>query len=390
MDHFVVDSTPKGSAILAYGRARGPRWNGKLLAMIAGSFIVIGILVYLLMSTKLTLPLPIDRLLMVAIRPKQAVSRLSTELRQSLPPTWRAALETRSSFPAILGVALDADDRPRAFALVLRTNVVVTTEAVRVADAGVYRLLTDGSPKTLEPEPLSSVWKLTRRLRRHDLSFIVNGRLLSRLALSEADTDEDVAGVWDGTQGTLNITSSNDGEGASFDAPIFSRLGDSREDAEPTVAALMSQGIDLRAVTAQPNLVSVRPDTEGGVTLAWRDALETDDLITIRAALGVTDRQTLTLPDETGAIELLPSTVTATVPMTTSTWSLSDTTLQTSTWNPQVTKPDPACPGQIRFLIQENALQNLFTTWNVPIPWKNAMNRIELIDTGDSVRVCVN
>src|SRR3989344_7734417 len=105
MDHFVVDSTPKGSAILAYGRARGPRWNGKLLALIAGSFAVIGILVYALMSTKLTLPLPIDRLLMVAIRPQPAVSRSNTELRQSLPPTWRTAIETRSSFPAILGVA---------------------------------------------------------------------------------------------------------------------------------------------------------------------------------------------------------------------------------------------------------------------------------------------
>ncbi|OGL72920.1 hypothetical protein A3E39_03155 [Candidatus Uhrbacteria bacterium RIFCSPHIGHO2_12_FULL_60_25] len=390
MDHFVVDSTPKGSAILAYGRARGPRWNGKLLALIAGSFAVIGILVYALMSTKLTLPLPIDRLLMVAIRPKQAVSRLNTELRQSLPPTWRTAIETRSSFPAILGVALDADNRPRAFALILRTTVIVPTETVQVTDAGAYRLLTNGTPMNTEDVPLSRVWSLSRRLRRHDLSFTVNGALLSRYAELETKEDDDVTGVWDGTQGTINVASTNDGDGDAYDAPIFSRLGDHRDDALPAVAALTSQGIDVRMMTARPTLVSVRPDAAGGVVLTWPEALAADDLLALRAALGVTDRRVLALPDETGVIELFPSSATATVPMSTSTWWLSETILRTSSWNPEITQSDPACPGQTRFLIQDQALQNLLTAWNVPIIWQKTLQRVRLLDTGDSVRVCVN
>lgn len=390
MDHFVVDSTPKGSAILAYGRARGPRWNGKLLALIAGSFAVIGVLVYGLMNTRLTLPLPADRLILVAIKPKQAFPRLSTELRQALPPTWRAALETRSSFPAILGVSLDEEDRLHAFALVLRTNVVVPTEKVRVADAGVYRLLTDGSATATEPEPLSSVWKLTRRLRRHDLSFVASGRLLSRLALSESGDNDDVTGVWDGTRGTMNVAPSEDGGGATFDAPIFSRLGDNREDALPVVEALASQGIALHAMSAFPNVVSVRPDNEGGAILAWRDALATDDLVTIRTALGITDRAVLTLPDTTDVIELLPSSATATMPMATSTWSLSGATLQTSDWIPQEARPDPSCTGHVRFLLQEQALRNVLTAWDVPISWQNAMHRIQIVHANGIVSVCLN
>ncbi len=403
MDHIIVDATPKGSAILAYGQTRGPRWNWKLFAILAGSFFVAGVVTLFFLSNKLTLLMPRDRLAIVAIRPKTLASELSTDLRQSLPPPWRAAIETQSRFPAILGVSLGANDEPRAFALVARTSTVLPSVGLAVTESGLFSLLT-GDEKT-EPEiaPLQTVWSLQRKLRRHDAAWVIDGSLLRRSAGATGNDgqipslDDEISGAWDGGRGQIFIGSSEDENETAFDAPIFAILGNDLEASIQVTEALTSQGIDLRQIALPPSRIAVTAQTPGGLSVEWHDGLGEEDLLTLRSVLGLTERRETLLPDETGIRELVPSSATLTAPFlisadenTSSTWEVSDSALKGSGQILTETQPDPNCPGQVRFLLQAEAMQNLLATWNVPETWKKSLFRLRIVQAGSDINICLN
>lgn len=401
MDHLIVDATPKGSAILAYGHTRGPRWNWKLFAILAGSFFMAGLVTLFFISNKLTLLVPRGRLVTVAIRPKTLASELSTELRQSLPPPWRAAVETQSRFPAILGIALGADDRPHAFALVARTSSVLPASGLNVTKNGLFRLLTDDENIAIEKVPIQAAWSLERKLRRHGAAWILDGSLLRRLAGTTENDDrvptlDEASGVWDGWRGRIFI-GSEDGDGTALDAPIFAILGNDLEASVPVIEALTSQGIDLRQITLPPSRIAVTDQAPGGLSIEWRDKLGADNLVSLRSALGQTDRREQLLPDETGIRELIPSSATLTVPFlvsadenTSSTWEVSDSALKGSEQILTETQPDPNCPGQVRFLLQGKAMQNLLTAWDIPETWKKSLSRLRIVQAGSDISVCLN
>lgn len=410
MNHLIVDSAPKGSAILAYGRARGPRLNRRLMAWLAMGAVVVGLAIFAAMSTKLTLIVPRDRLALAALRPRDAYGRLSTDLRQSLPAPWRAAFETRSRFPVLLGVALDGQDGPHAFALVARTGPVTPSTELRVHDEGAYRLLTDATALELERVPFRPAWNLTRRARRHTLAWTIDGALLARVAGSDAtnvaDAAGEITGVWDGRRGDIAVSPAADpaplagrggvNDGEPLDSPLFAILGGG-VDALPALAAITSQGIDLRSVTIPLTRLAFDPQNNSAVFIEWGARLPNSDLLHIRAALGASESRDYLLVDQSVARELIPSSATLTVPFllpmrqdASSTWEITDSALKPKDLNLQSLPPDPACPGKVRFLLQGSAMRNLLSVWKMPENWKNMVNSLKISQVEGGVAVCVN
>lgn len=392
MDPFIIDQTPKGSAILAYGAARGPRWNGKLLALVAGSLVLaaaLGIIAWFWLGS---VALPANQLAGALLAPRR-LEQLSPSLRQALPAPWRSAAETRSRFPALFGVALDAERRPHAFALVTRTTAVAAAPGLDVQSQGIFLLLTDGSRPETESRPVHNALAGIGSLRSHDAFFRLRADLLSNLAGAPGATNPSsasiVQGTWDGLVGQADLPPEQETPPFALSAPIFAILGNHPDDARPATLALLSQGIDFRAIEQPPQLIALDPANEGSLALSWSSPLSPEDTSIVAGARGSVERRPYLLPDETEGSVILPTSVsgTASGPLMVFIGShLASSTLVTA---PAEGDRPETCPGIIRFSLNGAAFSSVLTAWNVPSSWKSFLQGFYVTESDHGTLFCI-
>jgi hypothetical protein len=400
MDHLIVDSTPKGSAILAYGQSRGSRPRFVIIvATIAIVVCAIAVIAWFWING-LTIALPKNRLALAVLRPSAVSPKLDAPLRQSLPPAWRTAIETKSVFPAILGVSLDAQHKMHAFALIARTSSVATGSELRMQNEGLFRLLTDDQTNALEQTSFQSITSLYRGLRNNDVAWSLNGEALRQLGDSTygadlVSTNEDVRGTWNGSQGTIDLPVTGTKDEGALNTPVFAVLGGNLAETTPFITSLMSQGLDIRSLATPPHLIATDPNTGTPLIIRWQQPLTLHDIQTLKSAVGDNASRDYALPDEVVLHELVPGSTTSTVPFSilwsesSSTWSLIDSELRLLGDSPADLPQDPSCAGSVLFRISDQALQRLLMTWNVPSVWRERLHSLNVNQSEDRVAICL-
>jgi hypothetical protein len=401
MEHHIVDSTPKGSAILAYGTSRGSR---RLFMIIAG-FVALAVCVIVVIAwfwiNGITISLPKNRLALAVMRPSAISSKLDASLRQSLPPAWRTALETRSVLPVVLGVSLDGRLNMHAFALIARTSSIAAGPELHVQNEGALRLLTDNQTDALEEAPFQTVTSLYRGLRANDVAWSLNGKALGLFADSTngaglVPTAEDVRGAWNGSRGTISLPVTGTNGGEEIGAPIFAVLGGNLDESAPAIASLMSYGLDIRSVAVPPHLIAVDPNAGAPLVIRWQQPLTLRDAQTLKNAIGEHASRDYALPDETMLRELVPGSTTSAVPFTmingdsSSTWLLTDSELRFGGNEPANVGLNAPCPGSVLFRISDMALQRLLANWNVPAVWREHFHTFSVSQSENRVMICAN
>jgi hypothetical protein len=383
MDH-IIDTTPQGSAILAYGKT--PKTSGILKWVLIG-FIGLATLVLLgawLLVRSLSVELPGNRLLLVSLKPSRIGPAIPGGLVSDLPAAWRAAIRTDSRLPVYLGLSLDDAGEPHAFALTYRTKRIDESDALHVTPAGLMNLLED-VPSNTDRDRVRGfeLLNLSRELRSHDASWVLSASELTRFVLNEGAEDADVFGTWDGNQGTIELPQTNVPSIANDGAQIVVTLGRDRTEAEPALSALASQGIDLRTVSESPSVIYLVPE-HGDVRLGWETPLSSDDQRLALGALGISNSQEYQLPDETLAREIAPG-------------EESGSSASGSLFSSKGISPIPrseegpsGCPGSLRLFLDGSALQNMLGSWNIPHSWRNAILSIQIRENNDQAIICIN
>jgi hypothetical protein len=400
MENNIVDSTPQGSVILAYGSSN--RWFQR-----RGIYINIVICIILLVSLgwtavttlRASLPLPSNQLLLIAVKPHAITPRISHDQLRTLPTPWQQALGTQTRFTVMLGVSLDTSNRPRAFAVTPRFLSLPFSHDVRVEDASLFRVIADRHINATSSVPLREILRLGRTLRSHDAAWRLNLPLLARTIGPTNDaTLEEIQGTWDGSRGMLRLpTSKNTLPTEDPRGSIFSIIGADGSAQELIMNGLLTQGADLRGLAGNITMLSAIPET-GTLHVAWQRPLNTEELRRLTARLGTTADEPYTLPDQTVVPERTIATGTPSelvarpllIDNTTSSWRLLPTSIQYPDISTSASVvPLSDCPGHLRFLIQERALEQLMTRWNVPDAWKALIQTIQLSERDGVVMVCI-
>jgi hypothetical protein len=390
MDPLIIDSTPKGSAILAYGAARGPQWNAALLAIIAGIFVVIGLIAGLIWLKATHVNVPTQTLASVLITPARIHKSLTTEQEKDLPAPWRAAIESESHFPAVLGISLD-QGRIHAYAIVARTASVAGASGLDVASDGPFKLLTDGSHPMTEQKTAGNLLRGAFDLQKHAVVFFVDASMLDVFAGDETRhmQSELIRGTWDGRVGHFILSDEGTASSTPMTSSMFAVLGSSAADNQPAVTGLLSQGIDLRSFSQTPQTLALDVANGGSLSLSWSQHLSSSDASLLGAVRGSGQRKAYPLPDASDATELLPGSTSGTFsgPQTV---LLSDH-LASSTLLLLQTQPiQPECPGKnVRFTLQGEALQAVLRQWSVPESWRSLFASIRLTQSGQDAYLCL-
>lgn len=383
MEH-IIDTTPQGSAILAYGKA--PKSWGFLKWVLIGLIALIALFLFgiWMLVRSISVELPENRLLLVALKPSEVRSAIPGGLIPDLPPAWRAAIRTDSSLPIYFGLSLDDVDEPHAFALVYRHHIVVESDDLRVTTRGLTKLLEDTSSNTNRDRVRGSeLLKLSRELRSHDASWKLESYELTRFILNEGVTNDAVFGIWDGRRGSIELPSTDVPSIAEFDAPIIVTLGSDRMEAEPVTNALASQGIDLRSVGEPPSVIFISPE-EGDVRLGWEGSVSPSNQKLVLGALGIASLKEYRLPDETIVREIAPSvdSISSVSGSLFSSEGISGIS-HSDTW------PED-CPGTLRLSLGGSVLQNLLESWRIPRSWREYISSIQIREAGKRANICVN
>ncbi len=395
MDPFIVSNPPQSSPMLAYGTARKPGWSKILLAFVVGSFLLILLVGGILWALFSHVTLPTDRMLEAALTPHKIYSQLNPALRHDLPAPWRVAIETRSRFPAVLGLAMDDENHPRAFALVSRTAVIVPGAGYDVVRHGPTILLIENGSQT-ETQKLHQLLPVLRRALGHDLAFALRGDLFAGL-VHEHTTDQKIFGTWDGTIGRMMIetNASSDRRGRETEsrqetggiASLFAVLGQEPEDASPVIAGLLHQGVDLREVSQTPRVVALDPTRDPGLTLRWDEALDPAEAARVLAAQGLAQQDPYTLPDAIVVSELRYGSATngeiGITPVAFGSASGSDVAPTTPS------DETSACPGTLRFSLTGRALKAVLASWGASSFWQDTLESITIAEEQKNANICI-
>jgi hypothetical protein len=393
MEPLIVDATPKGSAILAYGTSRGPRWNSALLAIVAGGVVLLMLALFGAWLVRATVMLPEQRLITAVVQPRALAEQLNPVVVHDLPPSWRAVLASRSQLPALFGVAYDDAGTFHAFAVMARSSAIAAEPGLTVDTHGLLRVLHDGADIPRESVSLFHAFTPFWKSVGHDGAFHIRADVFARLGMQEgmlADTDkqdasEIITGTWDGTVAKLDL-SSESAEDALVQAPLFAVLGDAQEGVVPIAQGLLSQGIDLQTASIMPYTLALDPFAEGTVYLYWRAPLSLNDGRILSAARGINERALLTLQDNTThpEFQFLRDDKSTTGPTSVYLGQLSPS----STLFMPPSAPTDGCQGTTRFLVQDVVFQSILRVWGIPESVGKFVNGMRVTDSNKGVFAC--
>lgn len=260
MDYHLVDQAPRGSALSAYGMARGFRWNLPLLALVAGSLVLAAVA----MAWFLSRPVLVPRypLLVVMARPAVLHAAFSAEQRAALPVAWGRAIATTSHLPAVFAVALDEEGVPHSFAALpgktFGADLVPTERIARWSLPGFWETF------------------------RADAAFALRGDVVTSWLFQTPlveDRDDVVTGVWKDGVGRLAIATSDTATTSDIVGQLVAAFGDDVEARDAILTGLLSQGVDLRGMSDAPSATSlaISPLENRVLTLKWSSPLSEGD-----------------------------------------------------------------------------------------------------------------
>lgn len=288
-DVVIQDSTPKGSALLAYGEAprRFPFVLGILVAFAVALVVILASFgtVFLTQS----IPVPVDPIVLLYVQPNAALPYWTPEM-------WRDAQRQAKPFPIFVGFTRDTTGDTHPFAITLRT---FRSEDARTS--WVWQLIQPIQNKTTlaTPHELTGSW----------LAFIQPAWLRiwpDRLFNTNASATDDIAlsGPVSAHQWKTDLAFAATPAGEPRGANYLDL------NALPTAwpyfeTALREQGLDLN-LDAAPIAFSWIQDDAGNLTVAasFADELTTSTKAQLAGSVGVTDKTTYTLPDNTVVNEL--------------------------------------------------------------------------------------
>lgn len=382
MEHF-TGTTPQGSVILAYGKA--PKTRGFLKWIIVG-FVAATALIYIglwIFSQTCSVELPSNRLLLIALKPSVVRPKLPSTLVPDLPAPWRAAIRTDSKLPVFIGVSIDDERRPHAFALVYRHHVIVPSEAIGITNTGLTKLITDGSSHAASDHVrIQELLKLQRPLRSHDASWIIESSELVHIILDEDGPEGVVRGTWDGTTGIIALPPTDVPSVSSNEAALVVTLGKQRDEALPLVNALVRQGINLQSVNDPPSVIYLSPE-QRDVRLGWEGSVSPHEQAIILGAIGISGFKPYELPDRTVVREYAPSAEFV------SSVSGSLFSRDGITGIPHINEHAEGCEGALRLKLQGEPLKNLLTSWSIPRSWRDFITEIQIREQSDRAIICI-
>jgi hypothetical protein len=307
MEPLIVDAAPKGSAILAYGTARRSRfrfvWIGGIA--IAAVLALIAIAAAILLKS---IPLPPHRLITIAAVPANVGKLLSTDQISDLPPSWRAAVRTGKTSPALFGIALDEAGRPLTFAFVFGS--AAPSDAAQTVHRSFRTLLLDATSTAPERVSTFRFLPLFNDLRRSDASWAIGeDELRAFIGTSALDgRGGTIRGRWADGRGVLDLDAGNAAP-PSDATPFVVVLGGDKNGSDLVKSAFVAQGIDIRSVSAAIAEASFSSDP-AIVGATFIPPIGADDERAIRAAFGQTLPRVSTVVDATPIVELTVPTST--------------------------------------------------------------------------------
>lgn len=364
MGYRIVDQTSKGSAIGAYGTARGPRLNVPLLALVAGSLALVAGLVFFLF--RMTVPMPAHTVLLVAARPAALNTYVNRpSLLRDLPASWRAVLDTNSHFPALFGVALDNNRRPHAFAIVPKTTLLGDPPNLQRTSFG-FMALVASQELSLDTQPLGDLPLSVTKTFGADAVFALRGDLLEAWAFDvpfAEDTDTIVRGEWRDGMGHLDVRDVGATAADDIDASLFSIVGGTDGARRTIVAGLLSQGVDLRDAEVLPTAtaLSVSPLGNRALSLMWPDTLSDTDRAMLPEDGIFSDNNLVTF------LETATTTAEEEAP----------------------TLPASDCPGTPHFILEGNLLQETLLSLGLSESWQDAIRSFRIHEQSRQVFACI-
>ncbi|MBU1349008.1 hypothetical protein KJ781_02990 [Patescibacteria group bacterium] len=284
---IIHDSTPKGSAILAYGESPRRSSIPIILALAAGMIAVACIATLVAVSVSDAVPLPADTISILYLK---ADATLPTDT----PSTWSSAQSTAKPFPILVGYRRDSDGSVKPFAILPRCfgSGGQTTWALRLTDERISTkrvslLDLAGSIRTLIAPSWLRIWP--------------------RRAFPDLDSTPDDASVG----GALTPTSWNT-DVKSPASHIDGDIGRNTLDIEafpgawPVVeSSFRARGLDLR-LTERPVSASwsMDLDTRMTVSLTFSEGLSAKTKAEIAGSLGISSLTPIALDDGTPINEL--------------------------------------------------------------------------------------
>lgn len=395
MEPYIVSSTPKGSALLAYGAARGPGWNFKLLALVAGSLALAAMITVAAWTLLARVTMPASRFAVIIVQPSAVEHKLEPSLRRDLPASWRAAIETDSRFPAILGATLGADHHLHAFALVARTARVAAEPAFTITKTGSFHLLAEqGVDEQRETVRIATLFHGAWSLRSNDAAFTLRADQLNAFIdhpsiANSTTTADEIRGTWTGHIGTLFVAPDHVSAPNPIAGPAFAILGNNPDDARPTVAGLLSQGIDLRGLDDLPQTIAIDPGAGGSIALFWPSSPSADVAGRLAAIQGTGLHKPLFLPDHSEVGEIQPGIAATSTKNGATILFLGDGLASTTLDYVSHQQKNAECTGITRFSLQGEALRNVLTSFSIPASWQSALNHLFVTESADSVHLCL-
>jgi len=384
MESVIIDATPKGSAILAYGRAPQSRFRFVWIAAIVAG-ISLSVTLIALFAILRSIPLPERRLITIAAAPASIERILSTDQISDLPPSWRAAVRTGKTSPALFGISLDRDGQPITFAFVFGS--VSAPDIGQTVRRAFRTLLVDAPSIDAGRARLSDVLPLFLDLRHADVSWTIGADELRAFVGAQifgGASSGDIRGRWIGGRGELDLSAANAGSGAANASPFFVSLGGDARGSDVVKSAIIAQGIDIRGVGAAIRSVAFANEPFD-VRASFPAPITSDDAHAIGAAFGWTESRPSSLGDSSMMEEIVIPTSTALDGQTE--FSLSSAT---SPFAGSGAMGTAACAGVSILHLDGPVLENTLRAVGIPQSLRGRISSFDMVQADDGkTLVCI-
>lgn len=382
-NNTIIQETSHGSPILAYGSASlSPKRRIVLFITAAILFLAVPFLLILFTFVFGSAELPSHTVLAISVTPSKVSAKIQGVLITELPSPWRAALETQSSLPVIIGLAKTKQGTIAPFAIVPKNISLIAPEHTKISNSSLVKLLSNNEIETSK-KSYRSLSRLLNIQKRSDAGWQVYESLLlmiSNQPPSDSKDDIPVYGSLSGTRGNIYLPTEETNDTDSTGA-FFVILGKNAVQSNNLSNALMTQGIDARSIH-DPEYLSLKGD--GAIEIKWLNLSEEEK----SNALAISGKSTSTsfeLPDQE-LVKLIASD--KSLPVDESNKVSIQNSWKQSSGEASLWKTN--CPGKTRFSIQGEALQNLLTMLKASTSWKSKIQSFTISTDGKQNIFCIN